>query len=71
MPLIGVGGIFSGEDAYAKIRAGATAVQIYTGLVYRGLSAVGTILGELDMLLKRDGFDSVGHAVGSERESGA
>ena len=71
MPLIGVGGIFSGEDAYAKIRAGATAVQIYTGLVYRGLSAVGTILGELDMLLKRDGFDSVGQAVGSERESGA
>ena len=71
MPLIGVGGIFTGEDAYAKIRAGATAIQIYTGLVFRGLSAVGTIVGELDMLLKRDGFDSVGQAVGSDRTSGA
>ena len=71
IPLIGVGGVFTGEDAYAKIRAGATAVQIYTGLVYCGLSSVGTILGELDMLLKRDGFDSVGQAVGSDRASGA
>ena len=71
MPLIGVGGIFTGEDAYAKIRAGATSIQVYTGLVYRGLSAVGAILGELDMLLKRDGFDSVAQAVGSDRESGA
>ena len=70
VPLVGVGGIFSGEDAYAKIRAGATAVQIYTGLMYRGLSAVGTILGELEMLLKRDGFDSVGHAVGKDGASG-
>lgn len=69
MPLIGVGGIFTGEDAYAKIRAGATAVQVYTGLVYLGLSVVGTILDELDALLKRDGFDSVGQAVGSDRES--
>lgn len=71
MPLIGVGGIFTGEDAYAKIRAGATAIQIYTGLVYRGLSAVEAILGELDMLLKRDGFESVGQAVGTDRASGA
>ena len=70
LPLIGVGGIFTGEDAYAKIRAGATAVQVYTGLVYQGLSVVGTILNELDSLLKRDGFDSVGQAVGSDRESG-
>ena len=66
IPLIGVGGIFTGADAYAKIRAGATAVQIYTGLAYRGLSAVGSILRELDALLERDGFDSVSQAVGSE-----
>ena len=70
LPLIGVGGIFTGKDAYAKIRAGATAVQVYTGLVYGGLSVVGAILDELDSLLKRDGFDSVGQAVGSDRESG-
>ena len=69
MPLIGVGGVFTGEDAYAKIRAGATAVQVYTGLVYRGLSVVGTILDELDSLLERDGFDSVGQAVGIDRAS--
>ena len=70
IPLIGVGGIFSGADAYAKIRAGATALQIYTGLVYRGLSAVGSILGELDALLERDGFETVAQAVGADQESG-
>jgi dihydroorotate dehydrogenase len=68
MPLIGVGGIASAEDAYAKIRAGASAVQLYTALVYEGLSLVPRIARGLDALLARDGFGSVGEAVGTDRE---
>ena len=67
LPLIGVGGIGSGADAYAKIRAGASAVQLYTALVYGGLSLVRRILEELDALLARDGFGSVAEAVGTGR----
>ena len=65
LPLIGVGGVDSAAAAYAKIRAGASAVQLYTGLVYGGLALVGEILAGLDALLARDGFASVAEAVGS------
>lgn len=68
LPLIGVGGVGSGEQAYAKIRAGASAVQLYTALVYGGLSLVAEILHDLDTLLERDGFASVADAVGTGRE---
>jgi len=64
--LIGVGGIRSGADAYAKIRAGASALQLYTGLVYEGPAIVGKIARELATLLRRDGFTSVGAAVGAD-----
>lgn len=67
LPLIGVGGVETGESAYAKIRAGASAVQLYSALVYGGLSLVPRILHELDALLARDGFSSVAEAVGSGR----
>ena len=67
LPLIGVGGIASGADAYAKIRAGATAVQLYSALVYGGLSLAGKIVRDLDALLERDGFASVAQAVGTGR----
>jgi dihydroorotate dehydrogenase len=67
MPLIGVGGVASAEDAYAKIRAGATAVQLYTGLVYGGLSLGARIARGLDGLLTRDGFAEVADAVGTGR----
>lgn len=67
MPLIGVGGVGSAEQAYAKICAGASAVQLYTALVYGGLSLVQDIAFGLDRLLKRDGFESVHEAVGSCR----
>jgi dihydroorotate dehydrogenase len=67
MPLIGVGGIASAGDAYAKIRAGASAVQLYTALVYGGLSLVGEIARGLDGLLARDGFATVAEAVGTGR----
>lgn len=68
IPLIGVGGISTPEDAYAKIRAGATAVQLYTALIYNGLSLVQDIALGLDWLLERDGFRSVSEAVGTETE---
>ncbi|WP_425045649.1 quinone-dependent dihydroorotate dehydrogenase [Primorskyibacter sp. S87] len=68
IPLIGVGGVSSGAQAYAKICAGAGAVQLYTALVYGGLSMVPRIVRDLDDLLQRDGFTSVGEAVGSKRE---
>ena len=68
VPLIGVGGIGSAEQAYAKICAGASAVQLYTALVFGGLSMVSDIATGLDALLARDGFDSVADAVGSKRE---
>lgn len=68
LPLIGVGGIASADQAYAKIRAGASALQIYTGLVYGGLSMVSDILRGLDTLLARDGFANVSDAVGTGRD---
>lgn len=68
VPLIGVGGIASAEDAYAKIAAGASAVQLYTALVYGGLSLAADIARGLDALLARDGFASVADAVGHRRK---
>jgi dihydroorotate dehydrogenase len=66
LPLIGVGGIASGAQAYAKIRAGASAVQLYSALVYEGPGLVARIKAELAALLKRDGFRSVAEAVGKD-----
>ena len=66
IPLIGVGGVDGAETAYAKIRAGASAVQLYTALVYGGLSLVPEIVRGLDALLARDGFGSVAEAVGAD-----
>jgi dihydroorotate dehydrogenase len=64
--LVGVGGIASGADAYAKIRAGASLVQLYTALVFKGPGLVGRIKRELAALLARDGFSSLSHAVGAD-----
>ena len=63
--LVGVGGVFTGEDAYAKIRAGANLIQLYTAMVFRGPGVAGAIKRELAALLARDGFDSVAAAVGN------
>ena len=63
-PLIGCGGIGSGADAYAKIRAGATLVQLYSAMVYEGPPIIRRIKDELAALLARDGFASVADAVG-------
>lgn len=68
LPIIGVGGVGSAEQAYAKIRAGASAVQLYTALVYGGLSLVEDIAQGLDRLLARDGFETVAQAVGTDKK---
>ncbi len=68
VPLIGVGGISSAEQAYAKIKAGASAIQLYTALVYGGFSLVNKIARDLDDLLKQDGFDHISQAIGIEND---
>lgn len=67
IPLIGVGGISTPDQAYQKIRAGASAVQLYTALVYHGLALVPQLAHGLDALLARDGFATVADAVGTGR----
>jgi dihydroorotate dehydrogenase len=64
--LVGAGGIASGADAYARIRAGASLVQLYTALVYQGPGLVDRIKRDLLALLARDGFADVASAVGTE-----
>ena len=65
IPLIGVGGIASAEDAYERIRAGASLVQLYTAMIYQGPTMARSMACGLARLLKRDGFSSVAEAVGS------
>ena len=64
VPLIAAGGIDSGAEAYARIRAGASLVQLYTALVYEGPGLAARMLRDLDALLARDGFSNVAGAVG-------
>lgn len=66
VPLVGVGGIASGADAYAKIRAGASLVQLYSALVYDGPGLVTKIKRDLTARLRADGFSSVSDAVGAD-----
>ncbi|MCO8242426.1 MULTISPECIES: quinone-dependent dihydroorotate dehydrogenase [unclassified Haladaptatus] len=66
VPIIGVGGIFTAEDAYEKIRAGAHVVQLYTGLIYQGPSIARDINEGLLELLDRDGYDSIEDAIGAD-----
>lgn len=63
--LIGAGGIASGADAYARIRAGASAVQLYSALVYGGPGLVVRIRRDLAARLRADGFGAVADAVGA------
>jgi dihydroorotate dehydrogenase len=71
LPLIGVGGVANGGDAYAKIRAGASLVQIYTALVFSGPALIRRIERQLALLLQADGFGSIVEAVGAANRSGA
>ena len=67
--LIGVGGIFSGQDVYEKLKAGARAVQIYTGFIYNGPSCVFNMKKELADLMNRDGVHSIDELVGVSAKS--
>lgn len=71
IPLVGVGGVASAADAYAKIRAGASLVQLYTALIFYGPALIGEIKTGLAELLRRDGFASVGEAVGVDAAGGS
>ena len=66
LPLVGVGGIASAEDAWARIRAGASLVQVYSAMVYEGPGIARRIVRGMEALMRRDGFASVAEAVGSE-----
>lgn len=68
IPIIGVGGVASGADAYDKIRAGASLIQLYTALVFSGPGLVERIKHDLALLLARDGFTTVADAVGTEAQ---
>lgn len=70
VPIVGVGGVLTAEDAYAKIRAGAALVQVYTGLVYGGPGLVARLHAGIVRLLARDGFASVAEAVGADARPG-
>jgi dihydroorotate dehydrogenase len=64
--LVGVGGVFSAEDAYKKIKSGATLVQLITGMVYQGPQVIGEINQGLAKLLVKDGFKNISEAVGAD-----
>lgn len=66
VPIIGVGGISSAQDVYTKIKLGASAVQLYTSLIYNGLSMIPRLMHDLDALLARDGFDHISDAIGCD-----
>uniref|UniRef100_A0A0N4ZKE0 Dihydroorotate dehydrogenase (quinone), mitochondrial n=1 Tax=Parastrongyloides trichosuri TaxID=131310 RepID=A0A0N4ZKE0_PARTI len=66
VPIIGCGGIENGADAYEKIKAGASLVQVYSAMVYEGFPIIGKIKRELSELVERDGFKSISEAVGIE-----
>ncbi|VDM69213.1 unnamed protein product, partial [Strongylus vulgaris] len=66
MPIVGCGGIASGKDAYEKIRAGASVVQLYSALAFQGFPVVGKIKRELVELLRKDGFSNVTEAIGAD-----
>ena len=71
IPIVGVGGVMSAQDAYAKIRAGATLVQAYTGFIYGGPAFPRRVLSGLAALLARDGFSRIEQAIGADHRSPA
>lgn len=67
-PIIGVGGITSAEDAYTKIKAGASALQLYTSLCYQGTGIIQQISNGLSQFLNKDGYSNVTEAVGTDHQ---
>ena len=71
IPIIGVGGVSTGKDAYEKIKAGASLVQVYTGFVYQGPFIAAQICADLIALLHADGFSHLSQAVGADHRHGS
>lgn len=71
LPIVGVGGIASGDDAYEKLAAGATLVQLYTAMIYRGPWIAAHIAAELGARLEQDGVPSLAHIVGTRTDDWA
>lgn len=69
LPLVGVGGISTAEQAFAKILAGASAVQLYTALVYKGIGLAADIAHGLDEILAQNGIGNIAEAVGTDKEA--
>ncbi|EEB15538.1 Dihydroorotate dehydrogenase, putative [Pediculus humanus corporis] len=67
IPIIGVGGVFTGQDAYEKIQAGASLIQLYTAFAFHGPPRIVKIKKELDELLKKDGYEYLSEAVGKSK----
>jgi dihydroorotate dehydrogenase len=65
-PIVGVGGIFTADDAYERIRSGASLVQVYTALIYEGPRVVSRIVRGLGQRLAADGFSSLSEAIGAD-----
>ena len=63
-----MGGASSALEVYSKLKAGASAVQLYSALIFNGFSLVEKIIKELDILLENDGYENIKQAVGVERE---
>ncbi|ELT87928.1 hypothetical protein CAPTEDRAFT_175874 [Capitella teleta] len=70
LPIIGVGGVSSGEDAYVKLKAGASLIQLYSALAFDGPPLVPKIKRELAELIKKDGYESVSEVVGADFRTG-
>lgn len=68
IPLVGVGGISNAEDAWAKIRAGASLVQLYSALVYQGPGMIDGLLNGMERLMQEQGFASLQDAIGSDHQ---
>jgi dihydroorotate dehydrogenase len=68
LPIIGSGGIFTAQDAYDKIRAGASLVEVYTALIYEGPGLLGQLNEGLAALMKKDGFTHITQAIGSDQK---
>ena len=66
LPLIGVGGVGSGDDAYEKLKAGASLVQLYTAMVFQGPCLIQQMLMRLHALMERDGVSSLADVIGAE-----
>lgn len=66
IPIVGVGGVSNGEDAYEKIRAGASLIQLYSAFVYHGPPIAYTVATELAQCLRNDNFQSIQDAIGAD-----